>query len=85
MYDLFLDLGENVTEPVPLIDNSDSDLSAGEIIGIACGGVAGLLLIVLVVLIAIRRRRRQVALVAGEEKPFLGHYAEYALRPSDGS
>ncbi|OJJ61032.1 hypothetical protein ASPSYDRAFT_87592 [Aspergillus sydowii CBS 593.65] len=83
MYDMFMDASENITKPKTETETSVSGLSAGAIAGITIGGFAGLAILLLGVFLALRsRRRRQAGHTAGEEeKPFLGHYAEYVLRP----
>lgn len=78
-----MDASENITKPKTETETSVSGLSAGAIAGITIGGFAGLAILLLGVFLALRsRRRRQAGHTAGEEeKPFLGHYAEYVLRP----
>ena len=80
MYDLFLDESENITKSETETETSVSDLSPGAIAGITIGGVVGLG-VLLGVFLALRRRRQADHATGEEEKPFLGHYAEYVLRP----
>ncbi|KAL5040977.1 hypothetical protein BDW71DRAFT_192694 [Aspergillus fruticulosus] len=83
MYDLFLDTDANVTENETgaklKTETSFSHLSSGAIVGITVGGVAGLFFLIFGAFV-FRSRRRKAAVE--EEKPFLGHYAEYVLRPA---
>lgn len=82
MYDTFLDESENITKTETETETSVSDLSPGAIAGITIGGVVSLAVLLLGVFLALRRRRQADHATGEEEKPFLGHYAEYVLRPA---